>query len=125
MIKMLNKSIGIKDHCEQPCKYWNSNLVPLQEQQVLFTTEPSPQFLVTELFYEVSLQASFSNPSRSNVLLRPVISQVCSPSFQGLRQERHQFRSRLGCRTEAFLGKQTNKNLCSLEKSEFCTDLGT
>jgi hypothetical protein len=34
---------GITDHCEPPCRCWELNPGPLQEQPVLLTTEPSFQ----------------------------------------------------------------------------------
>jgi len=34
---------GDKEGCEPPCGFWELNLGPLQEQQVLLTTEPSLQ----------------------------------------------------------------------------------
>jgi hypothetical protein len=32
---------GVRDGCGPPCGFWEPDLGPLQEQQVLLTTEPS------------------------------------------------------------------------------------
>jgi hypothetical protein len=32
---------GVTDGCKPPCGFWELNVGPLQEQQVLFTAEPS------------------------------------------------------------------------------------
>lgn len=32
---------GVTDGCEPPCRYWNVNLGPLKDQQLLLTTETS------------------------------------------------------------------------------------
>lgn len=57
------------DGCEQTCGSGNQ-IRALQEQQVPqpLTHLPNSEFHN----YEVSLQASLSSPSKSNVLLRPV-----------------------------------------------------
>ena len=34
---------GVTDSCEQPCGCWELNLGPLEEQEMLLTTEPSLQ----------------------------------------------------------------------------------
>ena len=34
---------GVRDGCEPPCGFWELNLGPLKEQQVLLTAEPSLQ----------------------------------------------------------------------------------
>ncbi|EDL00481.1 mCG113792, isoform CRA_a, partial [Mus musculus] len=39
------------DGCELPCRCWELNLGPLEEQQVLLTTEPSLQSELPELVY--------------------------------------------------------------------------
>lgn len=33
---------GLTDGCEQPCKCWEQNLGPQEEQIVLFSAKPSP-----------------------------------------------------------------------------------
>jgi hypothetical protein len=33
---------GVRDSCDLPCKCWELNLGPLEEQTVLLTTESSP-----------------------------------------------------------------------------------
>jgi hypothetical protein len=37
--------VGVIDGCEQPCGEWEPNPGPLNEQQVLLTTEPFLQLL--------------------------------------------------------------------------------
>ena len=41
--KVIRSRTGVPDGCEPPCGFWELNPDPLQEQQMLLTTEPSLQ----------------------------------------------------------------------------------
>lgn len=49
---------GLINGCEVPCGFWESNLGPLQDHQVLLTTEPSLQSQDTFLKNNIPLLSS-------------------------------------------------------------------
>ncbi|KAL6069243.1 hypothetical protein STEG23_019702, partial [Scotinomys teguina] len=60
---------GVTDSCELPCGCWELNLDPLEEQPVLFTSEPSAAFLSSQLSTLPELHCLSLNSRVGNLLV--------------------------------------------------------
>lgn len=60
----LTPGTGGVDGCESPCWLWESNLGPVQEQQVLLTPEPTRQHPLPPLLMVLFLTLRESSPTR-------------------------------------------------------------
>lgn len=57
--------LGVTDHCELWHVSWDSNLSPVQEQQVLLTTKPALQSSLTSVWYCSRFSVHSPLPRRS------------------------------------------------------------
>ena len=82
--KVRSSGTGVKDGCEPPCRCWESNLGPLEEQTLFITADLSfyPREYVFSLFLPTK-QCFQSLLCRKPKILKPVVieSPLVQPAF--------------------------------------------